>query len=96
MKLLMIFVPSDCLDKCQAVLEREGVHAYTEIPRVLGSGSSGLKMGTRAFPGTSSLILVALEDAAAKGLVDAMERDCEAGASREETRVFAVPVERLL
>lgn len=96
MKLLFVFIPSDCLERCQSTLTSAGVHAYTEIPGVLGAGESGVKLGTRAFPGTTTLILIVLEGAKADALVSAMRTDCESGGDADETRVFAVPAERLL
>lgn len=96
MKLLMVLVPSDCLNDLQKVIEGHEIHAYTEVPNVLGAGTSGRKLGTRAFPGTAAMILTILRSSEASALVDAVrefaaERDC-----REEIRVFGLPAEQLV
>ena len=57
MKLVMLIVPSERRDEIESALSSRDVVGYTEIAGVFGSGQSGLRLGSRAFPGTSSLIL---------------------------------------
>ena len=96
MKLIMVLVPSECLEGVQEVIERHEIHAYTEIPRVLGAGGSGRKLGTRAFPGTSSMFLVIVKAEEAHKVIDAVrEYACESACS-EGIRAFAVPAEMVI
>jgi len=60
MKLLMILVDADDAPAIEAVLEDAGVPGYTELPTVLGKGETGRKLGTRAFPGSSTMLLAAV------------------------------------
>jgi len=55
-RLLVIVVPAPRGAGVLALLGEHGVNAFTEIPEVSGSGQSGRHLGTRAFPGASSLI----------------------------------------
>lgn len=55
MKLLMIMVDADRREDVEKLLDRYEVSGHTEIPNVLGKGESGRKLGSRAFPGSSTL-----------------------------------------
>ncbi len=70
MKLLLIFVDSDHRDDVEQILEAADVPGYSEFPTVLGKGKTGRKMGTRAFPGSSTLYFVALPDGECHGICD--------------------------
>lgn len=70
MKVLLIFVDSDHAEDVARLLEKSDVPGYSEFPHVRGKGESGRKMGTRAFPGSSTLYFVALPDGTCKGLCD--------------------------
>jgi hypothetical protein len=96
MRLLFILIPTDCLDACDECFKKANITAYTEIPSVIGSGESGRKLGTRAFPGTTSLLLVAVPASDADHVVETMKEFCKGRACEEETRVFAVPAEQLI
>ena len=93
MKMLMVLVPSDCLADVQEVIDKHEIHAYTEIPNVLGAGKSGRKLGTRAFPGTTSMLLAVVGAAEADRLVAAVREYSERSQCCDEIRMFAVPAE---
>jgi hypothetical protein len=95
MKLMMVLVPSDCLAEMQAVIERHEIHAYTEIPNVLGAGLSGRKLGTRAYPGTTSMILTILPAEQVEALVAAVKEFACDTPCKDEIRIFAMPAERV-
>ena len=56
MKMLMIIVESSCKEELEVLLNRNEVVGYTEIPQVHGVGESGPRLGSRAFPKTSSIV----------------------------------------
>jgi hypothetical protein len=70
MKLLLIFVDSNHRDDVEAILDEADVPGYSEFPTVLGKGKTGRKLGTRAFPGSSTLYFVALPDGECHGICD--------------------------
>lgn len=96
MKLLFILIPTDCLDACDECFKKANINAYTEIPSVIGSGESGRKLGTRAFPGTTSLVLVAVPATEVDHVISTMKAFCKGRACEKETRVFAVPADQLI
>ena len=73
MKLLLIFVDSDHAEDVERLLDESDVPGYSEFPHLRGKGESGRKLGTRAFPGSSTLYFVALPDGTCKGLCDELK-----------------------
>ncbi len=61
MKLLMIVVDSQCREELEVLFKRVGVLGYTEIPEVHGVGETGIRMGSGAFPATSSLFFTVVD-----------------------------------
>ena len=96
MKLLMILAPTECLEEIEALVRERDIHAYTEFRDLHGEGKTGGRLGSRAFPGTSSLLMTALPTEQVEGLTD----DLAAFAARPENcnqvRVFALPTEQML
>jgi len=76
MKMLMFIVESDHKEKVEAALTERNVLGYTEIPTVYGIGRTGLRLGSRAFPETSSIILTVVEKDKVDDLLEAIEADC--------------------
>ncbi len=96
MKMLLILCAGAGLDEVRRVIDAHEVHGYTEIPEVHGAGTSGRHMGTRAWPGTSSLIMAALEDRKVDALAAALRDLAGRCAPEEGLRVFVLPVEKMI
>jgi len=77
MKLLMIIVDSECKEELEVLLGRRNV-GFTEIPEAHGVGMTGLRMGSAAFPKTSSVFFTVLPDEAVAELRDSILGFCEA------------------
>lgn len=78
MKMLMMIVESNYKEQLEVLLNEHDIVGYTEIPRVFGSGSTGTRMGSRAFPKTSSVIFTVLGDDEADKLAASIKQYCEA------------------
>ncbi|MCS7182455.1 MAG: hypothetical protein NZ869_05025 [Thermoanaerobaculum sp.] len=76
MKLLMIIVDESKKEELEALLNRLGVEGYTEIPRVIGVGTTGPRLGSRAFPKTSAVIFSILQPQTFETLVKAIREFC--------------------
>jgi hypothetical protein len=96
MKMLMLLVPSDCLEDVQELMDRHEIHAYTEVPYLPGSGKGGRKLGTRAFPGTSSMLLAVLPSEEAARLTAALREYAERAKCCNEMRMFGMEAEMLI
>jgi len=57
MKLVMIITESQFKEELEVLLSQHGIDGFTEFPQVHGKGESGLRMGSGAYPKTSTVIL---------------------------------------
>jgi Nitrogen regulatory protein P-II len=96
MKMLVIFCAGTKMDEVRRLIDAHEVHGYTEIPEVLGSGVTGKHLGTRAWPGTSSVVLTAVAAPKADELVRALEALARSCSAEEGMRVLVLPVEKLI
>ena len=97
MKLVMILVDADRATDVERLLEERGLPGYTEIPRVLGKGpESGRKLGTRAFPGSTSLYFTVISPAHVAGLAEELRRLRAARGPAEGLRAFTLDTEEVL
>lgn len=76
MKLLMIIVDESKKEELEVLLNRVGVVGYTEIPRVVGVGTTGPRLGSRAFPKTSALIFTVLSENTLETLLATLRDFC--------------------
>lgn len=92
--MLMIIVESTHRDQVESVLTARQVKGLTEIPTVYGMGSTGLRLGSRAFPESSSIIFTVVEDGTADALVRAIDAAC--ADCRGAMRMIVWRVEQML
>ncbi|BCW92974.1 hypothetical protein EG19_09650 [Thermoanaerobaculum aquaticum] len=76
MKFLMIIVDESKKEELEVLLNRVGVEGYTEIPRVVGVGTTGPRLGSRAFPKTSALIFTVLSESTLETLLSTLREFC--------------------
>jgi hypothetical protein len=76
MKMLMIIVDQSKREELEIFLNRSGVVGYTEISQAAGLGSSGPRLGSSAFPKTSSVVFSMLDDEALGRLMEGVEEFC--------------------
>jgi hypothetical protein len=96
MKLLLIFVDADHAADVERLLDASDVPGYTEVPNALGKGRTGRKLGTRAFPGSSTLYFVGLPDGECHGLCDELRRLRDAKGPEEGLRAYAIDTMEVL
>jgi hypothetical protein len=94
MKMLMIVVESTHKEKVEVTLTEHAVLGYTEVPTVYGMGRTGMRLGSRAFPETSSIIFSVVEKEKVDELladIDAQCADC-----REKMRMIVWEIDRMV
>ena len=96
MKMVMMIVDAGNAEEIKAMLEECDVPGYTEVPDVLGKGTTGQKGGNRAFPGSSTLLMVALEQDCVDLLTEKLKQHHETTGSVEGFKAFAFNVEELV
>jgi len=94
MQMLMIVVESTHKEKVEAALGERQVLGYTEIPTVYGVGQSGIRLGSRAFPETSSIIFTVVEKAKVDELLSAIDSQCSD--CRQRMRMIIWNVDRMI
>ena len=93
MKLLMVICPENRREQVAAVVEKQGVHSFTELPQVIGEGATGRKFGTHLWPGRSSLVFTVVPDGKKDELVAALRECRETLFPGEGMKVFVLPAE---
>lgn len=78
MKLLMIIVDTECREEVEVLFRHNGVTGYSEIPNAHGIGHTGIRMGSRAHPKTSSIFFTVVEAEQVEPLKRALCSYCEA------------------
>lgn len=94
LQMLMMIVQSEHREKIESALADHRVVGYTEIPTVYGTGQSGPRLGSRAFPEESSIIFTVIEDSNVSELLDAIDQSC--GECRAGMRTIVWKVERMI
>ena len=90
MKLLMIIIDSSLKEELEVLLQRNAVLGYTEIPQVHGVGETGIRMGSGAFPKTSSVFFSVLPADQVGKLKADIESYCEACLKKMKMIVWSV------
>jgi len=60
MKLVLIVFNFIYDDSVRAIIENLKIPGFTEVPRVFGTGESGKRFGTHAFPGHDTMLFTVL------------------------------------
>ena len=94
MKLLMLIVAEDKKEVLEVFLSRAGAVGYTEIPRAIGMGATGPRLGSGAFPMTSAVVFTVIEPAALETLSEEIKESFSGRGER--VRMVAWDVESVL
>jgi uncharacterized protein YaaQ len=94
MQMLMIVVESTHKERVEAALTGNHVLGYTEIPTVYGMGRSGMRLGSRAFPESSSILFSVVEDGKADELLATLDQSC--ADCRSAMRMIVWKVDRMV
>jgi hypothetical protein len=101
MNMLMLVFRSSLKERIHVLLEQCDVRAYTEMPETIGAGQTGPAEGVSFYPGVNSVIMVAVDDAHAEGVEQAVKDWCadvaqRPGGQKPSIRLFAWPCRQLI
>jgi len=96
MKMVLIICPESRIDQVRLLLDEHHLEGYTELSDVRGSGTTGKRLGTRAYPGSSCMVFVVAEGSKAEELIEALEGFCGRCSGAEGMRVVVLPVEKVI
>ena len=96
MKLLMIVVDSNHQKDVEELLDRHQVPGFSELPNVLGKGETGRKLGSRAFPGSSTLYFTAVDGDICQTLCADLKALSEKAGKEEGLFAFTMEAEKVV
>ena len=96
MKLLMIFVDGAHADDVQTLLEEGEAAGFSRFPNITGKGTTGRKLGTRAFPGSSELFVTVIDEHRCTPFVSRLEELRNERGAHEGLKVYCMEANELL
>jgi hypothetical protein len=63
LRLMLIVVDTAIRGEVEVLLRKAGAHGFTEISAAAGWGETGMRLGSGAFPGTSTVLMTVLDRA---------------------------------
>ena len=93
MKMLMLVYSGPSPQRVASLLDRHHVAGYMEFHHVHGTGATGRREGTRAWPGESALFLTIAEPEQATALLDALRAERTSLPAGERLHVAVLPTE---
>lgn len=94
--MLMVVCSGESLERLRQIFEQHGVRGFTEIPGARGAGDTGLHLGTRAFPGSSSVIFTVVEEGTVEPLSRALADFSSECRPAEGLAAFVMDAERVV
>ena len=95
MKMVLMIVDAGQAKDVKQMLHSCDVPGYSEIPEVLGMGTTGHKLGSRAFPGSSTLFMVALDEHCVEMLTEKLATLREEKRSSDGLKAFSFDIQEL-
>ena len=96
MKLLMIVVDANHHEDVEKILDKHQVPGFSELPNVLGKGQTGRKLGSRAFPGSSTLYFTAVDGDLCRPLCSDLKALSEKAGKDEGLFAFTLDAEAVI
>lgn len=95
-RMLVIFVDASHADDVREILNAHEMLGYSELAGVLGKGATGRKLGSRAFPGSSTLFIAAVSEACALDVAARLEELRIAKGADEGLKLFSLETDELI
>ena len=100
MKLVLIVFNFIYDEPVRAMIERLQIPGFTEVPKVFGTGESGKRFGTHAFPGHDTMLLTVVPEEQMPSLPEELGRFKRGLADRSKRhggiKAFVLPVEQVV
>lgn len=96
MKMLIVIGPQSREREIRDALGKHGVRAFTEVPEVLGAGTTGAHLGTQAFPGRQTLVFSVVTDEQFTAAIEGLRALRASLYPDERLHAFSVPAESVL
>jgi hypothetical protein len=93
MKLLLIIYSGPNPQLVPELLDRHDAGGYTELPPAHGAGTTGRRLGTRAWPGNASIVFSIVPDHEVDRLQASLRQEAASLSGDERLHCAVVPVE---
>lgn len=93
MKMLMLVYSGPNPHRISSLLDRHHAGGYTEFRNAHGTGTTGRREGSRAWPGESTLWVSVLPAAQSDAVIDTLRAEAEALPPGERLHVAVLPAE---
>jgi hypothetical protein len=95
-RMLIALVDSSHADDVERILQEHDVLGYSEIAGVLGKGATGRKLGSRAFPGSSTCFMAAVTAPTALEVTERLRGLLRDKGAEEGLKLFSLDVDELI
>jgi hypothetical protein len=93
MKMLMVVYSGSAPQRISSLLDRHHAGGYTAFPGAHGTGSTGRREGSRAWPGESTLFLSVVPAQQSDELLDSLRAETAQLPPGERLHVAVLPTE---
>lgn len=93
MKAIVVITDAEAIHAFERAFIVDGSRGFTIVPRVWGSGKTGLKAGDRVHPGGSSLLFSVVPDADGAATVEFVHQVRDQAGVAAATKLYVVEVE---
>lgn len=93
MRMLLVITEQEALPAFERGLLEAGERGFTIAPRVYGRGKSGLRAGSREYPGASSMVFTVVADADVEDTLRFLRETRDKAGARAVTKIYSLPVE---
>lgn len=95
-RMLIVFVDAAHAEDVERILNEHELLGYSEIDGVLGKGATGRKLGSRAFPGSSTCFIAAVTPECQGELTERLRELLRARGAEEGLKLFSLNVDELI
>ncbi|HSR14623.1 MAG TPA: hypothetical protein VLL51_02675 [Gemmatimonadales bacterium] len=92
-KMMVLVYSGPTPERIADLLDRHPVEGYTQIEDAKGAGRTGRRMGTRAWPGASTVFFTAVPDEVVPELTRAVHQETESLPDGERLHLMVLPIE---
>lgn len=92
MRLLLVIYAGETPDRVSGLLDRHRVEGYTLLPGAHGAGQTGRRMGTRAWPGGTTVFFSIVPEDEEAAVVRAVQDEAGRLPEGERLHVAVMPV----
>lgn len=96
MKLLLLIYSGSAPERVTDLLDGLPIEGYTELDRARGAGRTGRRLGTRAWPGESTVLFTLVQDEDVGSISAAVQGEAAVLPAGERLHLAVLPVDTVV